>query len=307
MTIFESILLGIIQGIFMFFPVSSTSHLVLTQHWLIQRGSSLPSPESAEMILFDLIVHVGTLISIAVVFRRSLSRFLGHVWQDLRQLLSEWQSGTGNMKGLTPLLVPTDGRSGDRLYLRLAILGLLSVFVTGLIGFPMRSLFKEIFAHPLAISVTLTITGILLWYTDRKLRQPRGLRQITPWVATVIGIGQGLALMPGLSRSGMTISFALFVGLKRQWAAEYSFFIAFPTILGATALQLIEVLQADSLTLEFLPLFIGFLVAAVVGIVALQIVLNFLYKARFRYFSYYLWILAIIVAWGAISGQFTVV
>ncbi len=83
MTIIEAVILGIVQGIFMFFPVSSTSHLVVVQHFLIQRGSELPSPDSPEMIFFDLVVHVGTLVSIAVVFRRSLTLLAGKVWGDL--------------------------------------------------------------------------------------------------------------------------------------------------------------------------------------------------------------------------------
>ncbi|WP_416672101.1 undecaprenyl-diphosphate phosphatase [Egbenema bharatensis] len=312
MSLFESVLLGIIQGIFMFFPVSSTSHLVLTQHWLIQRGSSLPSPDSPEMIFFDLVVHVGTLISIVVVFRRSLSRLLTRIWKDFWQLAPEIGSSRGERLKLRlsalrtrSLLFPNGQRVGDRLYLRLAVLGMISVLVTGLIGLPLKSVFKEVFANPLAISFTLTITGILLWCTDRKLRQSRGLRSLSPWVASVIGIGQGLALIPGLSRSGMTISFALFTGLKRQWAAEYSFFIAFPTILGATVLQTIEVLEAESFNgLGVMPLLVGFIVSAGVGIVALQMVLHLLYKARFRYFSYYVWVLAAIVALGSWQGAF---
>jgi undecaprenyl-diphosphatase len=261
------------------------------------------------MIFFDLIVHVGTLVSIAVVFRQSLSRFLIKVWQDFLLLISDLKIQFGKPKFIKTfttetrsLFLPSQDKLDKRLYLRLAVLGMVSVMVTGLIGFPLRSVFKEVFASPFAIAITLTITGILLWYTDLKLKQPRGLRQITPWVATVIGVGQGLALIPGLSRSGMTISFSLFVGLKRQWAAEYSFFIAFPTILGATVLQFVDVLKAETMNIGLFPLTVGFIVSALVGIVALQVVLNFLYKAKFRYFSYYLWIVAIVVGWGAWRG-----
>jgi undecaprenyl-diphosphatase len=327
MNLFEAILLGIIQGIFMFFPVSSTSHLVLTQHWLIQRGSNLPPPESPDMILFDLIVHVGTLVSIVVVFRRSLSRLMVRIWRDFWELAPEiGSSKTERLKlrlsalSTRSLLFPERKResnseklqrsqtvakhSQDRLYLRLAILGMFSVFVTGAVGLPMKKLFEQVFANPTAICFTLTITGILLWWTDTKLRQPRGLRGLTPWVAGVIGLGQGLSLIPGLSRSGMTISFSLFTGLKRQWAAEYSFFIAFPTILGATFLQLLEIVRTDySISLGIVPLTVGFVVAAGVGIVALQMVLHLLYKARFRYFSYYLWVLAAVVAVGTYRGM----
>ncbi len=310
MSIWESILLGIIQGIFMFFPVSSTSHLVLTQHWLIQQGSALPSPDSPEMILFDLVVHVGTLISIVVVFRRSLSRMMVRIWKDLWYLEPDQATTRGARLKLRlsamrsrSLLFPSGQREGDRLYLRLAILGLFSVFVTAAVGFPLRSIFKTFFAEPLALSATLTITGILLWCTDAMKNQSRGLRALTPKVAAIIGLAQGLALIPGLSRSGMTISFALFTRLKRQWAAEYSFFIAFPTILAATFVQGLEVLGTDTWTgISWLTLSIGFVVAAIVGIGALQMVLTLLYRARFRFFSYYVWTLSILIAVGVYQG-----
>jgi len=284
-TIGEAILLGIMQGIFMFFPVSSTSHLALTQHWLITRGSALPAPESAEMILFDLIVHIGTLVSMAVVFRRSLGQFTGHLASGVR---TGFQTTPGGYQ---------------RLYRNLALFGLLSVLVTGLIGFPLKAAFETIFANPIAMSGTLVVTGILLWWTDILSRRPIGLRKIDWKVAVAIGAGQGLALMPGLSRSGTTIAFALFAGLKRKWAAEYSFFIAFPTILGASAIQGLQVARApEPLTLHWLPILVGFVVAAVVGVFALKLVLKLLYRARFRYFSFYVWALAIVVAWSSYRG-----
>ncbi|MBA4159719.1 MAG: undecaprenyl-diphosphate phosphatase [Gemmatimonadetes bacterium] len=285
MTVWEAILLGIIQGIFMFFPVSSTSHLALTQHWLISRGSEIPSPDSPEMIFFDLIVHVGTLVSMAVVFRKSLREFIGHLAAGVRSRFAETESGY------------------ERLYLKLAAYGLLSVAATGLIGFPLKAAFETIFASPLVMSGTLTVTGILLWWTDVLSRRPIGLRKINTRVALAIGVGQGLALMPGLSRSGTTIAFALFAGLKRRWAAEYSFFIAFPTILGASALQGLEVARApEPMTLHWAPILVGFVVAAIVGVFALYLVLKLLYRARFRYFSFYVWALALVVAWSAHRG-----
>ncbi len=285
MTILEAIILGIIQGVFMFLPVSSTSHLVIVQHWLISRGSALPPPESAEMILFDLVVHVGTLISIAVVFNKSLSGFLTKLKEDLQKYQ-----------------VKSD-RGREFLYLRLGALGLFSVFITGIVGLPLKTYFEQVFAHPAAISATLTVTGILLYVTDILGPRKRGLRGITPGVAAVIGAAQGMALMPGLSRSGMTITFALLSGLKRRWAAEYSFFIAFPTILLATAVQVLQVwyLQ-EPLNTGILQLATGFIVSALVGIAALKLVLKLLYRARFRYFSYYVWLLAAAVFVSTMRG-----
>jgi undecaprenyl-diphosphatase len=276
MTVWEAILLGIIQGIFMFFPVSSTSHLVLTQHFLISRGSEIPPPDSAEMILFDLVVHVGTLISMAVVFRKSLHRFIGDLAVGVRSRLAR--------------------REGQHLHIRLAAYGALSVAATAAIGFPLKAVFETVFAHPVVIAGTLTVTGILLWWTDVLARRPMGLKKINARVALIIGGAQGLALLPGMSRSGTTIAFALFAGLKRRWAAEYSFFIAFPTILGASAIQAFEVARLGGpVGLGLTPLLIGFMVAAVVGIFALQLVLKLLYRARFRYFSFYVWALAAVI------------
>jgi undecaprenyl-diphosphatase len=284
-TVPEAVLLGLIQGVFMFVPVSSTSHLALTQHWLISRGSVLPAPDSAEMILFDLIVHVGTLVSMAVVFRTSLAQFLGHLRAGVRSGFATTEGGY------------------ERLYLRLALLGGLTVAVTGLIGFPLKFAFETIFATPLAMSLTLVVTGILLWWTDTLSRRTIGLRRIDWKVASAIGVAQGLALMPGLSRSGTTIAFGLFAGLKRRWTAEYSFFVAFPTILGASAVQGLEVARSpDPMTLGWLPILVGFTIAAVAGIFALMLVLRLLYRARFRYFSYYVWTLAAVVAWNAFRG-----
>ena len=289
MTPLEALLLGIIQGIFMFFPVSSTSHLVLTQHWLISRGSEIPAPDSAEMIFFDLVVHVGTLVSMAVVFRRSLGHFLRRLFAGLR-------GGTAG-----------GGREPERrrLTVRLALLGLFSVAVTGAVGFPLKALFEEVFARPTMIAGTLSVTGLLLWWTDVLPPRTRKLEGIGVGTAAAVGLGQALALLPGLSRSGTTIAFGLFCGMKRRWAAEYSFFIAFPTIMGASFLQLLEVLSIEGgMSVGVAPFLIGFAVAAVVGIGALHIVLRLLYRARFRFFSYYVWTLAAFILIASAQGWF---
>jgi undecaprenyl-diphosphatase len=279
MAIWVAILLGIIQGIFMFFPVSSTSHLALMQHFLISRGVVLPDPDSPEMILFDLVVHVGTLVSIAYVFRDSLSKYIAWTLSGFW----EWKTGERTPKG--------------DLYRRLTFYGLLSVFVTGVIGFPLKSLFEGVFAQPLIMSGTLIVTGIILYWTDVLPPRKIGLREIGIGMAVIIGVAQAMALMPGLSRSGMTIAFALFAGLQRRWAAEYSFFIAIPTILGATLLQSIEVFgYGGTITLGWGAMITGFVVSAVVGIIALRVVVHLLYRANFRVFSYYVWLLAVVVA-----------
>ncbi|EFI33884.1 Bacitracin resistance protein BacA [Desulfonatronospira thiodismutans ASO3-1] len=284
MTLFVAALLGVIQGIFMFLPVSSTAHLVLAQHWLIRHDHPLPPPDSPEMILFDLVVHVGTLVSIVVVFWSSLKVFCVRCVQ---------QSFAWAKKG---------GRENSILYPRLFLLGMFSVLCTGVLGLSFKAAFEHIFATPYMVGVTLILTGALLWWTDRLKPRRRGLKKINAGVAGVIGLAQGMALMPGLSRSAMTIVFALFTGLKRRWAAEYSFFLAIPTICAATLLQGVEVFRLGGLG-EVSPaaLIMGFVVAALVGIVSLKLVVYFLYKARLKVFSFYVWLLAAAILSGLLD------
>lgn len=284
MAIWIAILLGIIQGIFMFLPVSSTAHMVLAEHWLIARGHAVPDPASAEMILFNLVVHVGTLVSIVVVFWRPLQRFVRNVFGDALQ----W-AGQG-------------GRRGIPLFLRLFLLGMFSVLCTGLLGMGFKASFEWIFANPSMIAVTLVFTGVVLFWTDRLSPRKRGLRQTGLGTAAVIGIAQGFALAPGLSRSAMTIVFALFAGLKRRWAAEYSFFLAIPTILAATLVQSRDVFRVGGLQeVSLAALGVGFVVAAVVGIVSLKIVVWTLYRAQLKIFSFYVWLLAALILFGVID------
>lgn len=148
---------------------------------------------------------------------------------------------------------------------------------------------------------TLAITGGLLWITDRLPPRPKGLRDIRPTTALGIGIAQGLSLMPGISRSGITIAASLLFGLKRRWAAEYSFFLAIPTILAATLVQFMELQGAGGATrLGWLDMAVGMGVAAVVGTLALMLVVKLLYRAKLRIFYWYLWFLAILVALGIV-------
>jgi undecaprenyl-diphosphatase len=280
MVLWIAILLGLVQGVFMFLPVSSTAHLVLVQHWLISRGHELPAPESPEMILFDLVVHVGTLVSIVVVF-----------WPSFRPFCRQCVEGA----------LRWAGRPGARLPLqfRLFMLGMFSVLITGVIGLALRAIFEQVFASPMLVAFNLVLTGILLWWTDALPRRRRGLKGINLGVAGVIGSAQALALMPGLSRSAMTMVFGLFTGLKRRWTAEYSFFLAIPTILAATAIQSVDVVGHGGLNgLGVDALAAGFVTAALVGIVALRAVLYLLYRARLKLFSFYVWALAISVLLG---------
>lgn len=264
--------LGLVQGMFMFVPVSSTSHLALFQHVLIGRGVDLPDPESAQMVLFDLILHVGTLVSIAVVMRRPIVALVSGTRAELRA----W-----HRTRIAP--------SGGALH-TLRMLALATV-VTGVLGLGVRAIAPTVFGAPAAIAVMLSLTGLILWWTDRA----RVLIAASPVViAITIGAAQALALLPGLSRSGLTIAIALAVGLRRAQAAEFSFLVAIPTILAATLVQWFGI-RGEPLDIPLSSIAIGFAVSAVVGVLALLVVLHLLYSARFRIFSVYVWALALVV------------
>jgi undecaprenyl-diphosphatase len=276
-TVLESLLLGLIQGVFMFVPVSSTSHLVLTQHWLVANGSAMPQPESPEMVLFDLVVHVGTLVSIVVVMRGGLRELAGGVLSDLR---------TGRLKTGLRHAVAT----------RLVALMLLATAVTGVLGLLLRDhLTAGVFGSPAIVAGALLVTGAMLWWTDHLGDGWRGPAQVTVWVAVAVGVAQAVALTPGISRSGTTIFIALLLGMHRPLAARFSFYVAIPTILGGSALQALDVLGAGGLSIGWAPMAAAFVVSAVVGAVALWAVLKLLEQARFRIFSVYVVLLAGVV------------
>jgi len=286
MTYLEAAILGLVQGVFMFVPVSSTAHLVVTQHLMIARGSQMPAPDSAAMILFDLVVHVGTLVSIAIVFWPSLAALAR---AGMRETFALFDTGA-KARRIGP-------------FTWLMLMGLLTVFITGVLGLLLKRTFEAVFGAPHILVVTLGVTAVLLYVTDRLGRRLRRLKDIGPGVAIIIGVAQALALIPGISRSGITIIAGLFTGLKRRWAAEYSFLVAIPTILAATLLQGVEVYRGEGIEgVGVAPLAIGFVVAAASGTIALRLVLMLLMRAQLKIFSAYLILLAGAIWFGVFEG-----
>lgn len=280
MSLWESVLLGAIQGLFMFIPVSSSSHLVLVQQWLAAEGSPLPAPDTPEMILFNLVVHLGTMASVVVVMWRPLKRLVKGIWREL----GHWR----RRRTLRHMI-----------HLRLALLGLLTTAITGVLGLLIRAYGTGVFATPWAVALMLMITGVVLWWSDSVKTTWRGATQMTVLVAVVIGLAQAAALFPGLSRSGLTIAAALALGMHRPLAAQFSFFVAIPTIVAATGLQSLSLLDPASfeggLFLGWQDYALGFVVAAVVGAGALWMVLRLLYRGHFRVFAVYVVGLALFV------------
>ena len=243
MNIVESIILGIIQGLTEFLPVSSSGHLVLVQHIL---GVEI------EGVLLEIILHLGTLLAILIYYRLEIiDLWLGAFYGDMKK----------------------------RKYLLYLFISILPI---GFIGVFCRN-FIELFFNPLTVCVALFINGIILASTFFITKKPA--KELTLFISLLIGLFQIFALIPGISRSGITISIALALGLFHKEATKFSFFLAIPGLLGA---GLIEFINLDSFNnISVISLIFGFLSSALIGYIIIDLLLKLISKGKFYYFSFY--------------------
>jgi undecaprenyl-diphosphatase len=266
------ILLGAVQGITEFLPVSSSGHLALLQTLF---GFDAESPE---MLLFDLAVHLGTVVAVVVVLWRSLPGF------SVRETIGA--DGGGE---LADTLRPISVR-------RLLTMILAATVATGIVVMPLKKMFEGAFGSLAVIAAMWLITGTLLWITDRKKHAKLDLDQFGLRGAFLVGLAQGVAVMPGISRSGATVCVAILLGLNRVRAVELSLLIGIPAVLGASLVESLgkwQTLRSGSLPL--LSLLLGGVVAAVVGVVAIKLLIRFAKAAKLKYFGFYCYALAILV------------
>ena len=259
--------LGIIQGLTEFLPVSSSGHLVLFQDLF-----GLRHPE----IFFDVSVHVGTLAAICVFF-----------FKDLKEIAT-------TLLSVSTWSIREDSFWRNLCYkpeIRLFGLILVGTVPTAFIGLLFRPVAAKVFSSVQIVGVMLLVTGLLLWLTRKLRRGGRDTTQLTIRDALFIGMMQGVALLPGFSRSGATIATGLFRGIDRETAARYSFLLSIPAILGAMVLEL-----DDALASGFPPARIvlpGAFMAAVVGYGALRVLIHVVKKGDLHAFAPYCWLLGV--------------
>ncbi len=279
MTILEAIILGAVQGATEFLPISSSGHLVLGNRLL---GLNEPN------LLFDIVLHVGTLVAVMGYYRRD-------IWAVVRDLYVGVTSGVRE-KSLDAFL------SGEGS--RLAVLVVLASIPTAILGLMLeRVLDPEGGERLVTASVVcgiLIVNGCMLfsnrWLMDREVSDRGGrwtLWGVTPLVALGIGLIQGIAVLPGVSRSGATITLALLLGVSRNEAARFSFLLSIPAILGALVLKLDVDLFANADAATVLPFLTGAAAAAAVGLVCLMWLVKLLRDARFHHFAWYCWAVGI--------------
>ncbi len=275
LTYLKSILLGIVQGATEFLPVSSSAHLAIFQRFMSLDGSS------DTVLIFDAAAHIGTVIAVAFVFRKAFTSYLVRLRSELRQ----------------------DFR-GRRHALRFCWLGVLASIPTAAIGLGFKDWFEASFSKPSHYGTALLITGALLAATALVGRGRKGWAKFRPWHALVIGVAQGCAVTPGISRSGSTICTGALLGLRRRWAGEFSFFIAVPAILGGAAVQFSKVARMSAEQLAAVPwgpIVTGSLVSLVVGVVCLIWLVHVIRKARLHWFSVYCWLAGGLILTGALD------
>ncbi len=261
---FDAILLGVIQGFTEFLPISSSGHLALTQRWLDLQ------PDSPEMLLFDILVHLGTLIAVFVVFARPVVRFARRLVRECSPSWARRRHGLG-----------------------IVVLAVAATIPTAVIGLTFKDSFEAAFAEPVSIAICLIVTGCMLAVLAKVRRGRRGWAEYRWWEAGLIGVAQALAILPGISRSGSTICMGAYMGWRRRWAAEFSFLIAVPAIAGGTLLKVLDTLALPTEELARIPwgpATVGSSASLLVGVLALKLLLSAVRRAKLHYFAPYCWV-----------------
>lgn len=267
LTFLMAILLGLVQGVAEFLPISSSGHLTLLQHFF--------GMEEVDN-LYNILLHFATLIAVCIAYRKDIAEMIVEFFRGLAALFSR--------RGARETGRPPEGR---RLVL-LVIVGTLPLFVI----LPIEGLVEGLGGSPAFVSVMLLVTGCLLFFSDRLARGGKTARTATVKDALLVGVAQGIATVPGLSRSGTTISAGMVLGFDRKFAVRYSFLLSLPAVLGATLLKVVDVATGEvEVDLALLPKYIvGMIVAGVVGYFAIQLVKLLADKGKFGKFAYYCWI-----------------
>ena len=264
MTYLTSAILGVVQGVAEFLPISSSGHLTLFQHFL-----GMPEPDN----LFNILLHFATLLAVCVYYFQDIVEMIVEFFRGIAALFSRHPS-RGN---------PPEAR---RLVL-LVIVGTLPLFVVVLV----KNAVESIGNYPAAVSCALILTGFILFFSDRLGGGRKTARNATLKDVLLVGVAQGFATVPGLSRSGTTISAGMALGFDRKFAVRFSFLLSLPAVLGATLLEVKDVLeQPGSLPEGVLPMYLlGMVIAGVVGYFAIRLVNLLANRGKFGKFAYYCW------------------
>lgn len=283
MTYFMSAVLGFVQGVAEFLPISSSGHLTLFQYFF-----GMEEPDQ----LFNVLLHFATLLAVCVVY-----------WRDIWEMILEFFRFFGDM-------FSRQRRRGHppeaRRMVLLIIVGTLPLFLV----LPIKDQVETLGSNPVFVSCALLVTGCILFLSDQMARGHKTAKNATLLDVLLVGVAQGVATIPGLSRSGCTISAGMVRGFDRKFAVRYSFLMSLPAVLGATLLKVLDVMELEGgVPAENLPKYLlGMAIAAVVGYFSIQLVKLLADKGKFGAFAFYCWgagalfILLYIMGWSLVPA-----
>lgn len=262
----SSIFLGLVQGIAEFLPISSSGHLSLFQHFFGLSEAGL---------FFDVLLHLGTLIAIFVYY-----------WKDIVNLVKAF---IRLVAGLFSRKKKEEGKKGRKDPGARMILMLIVATLPLIVVLPIKDKVESLYSNTIFVGCALIVTGCILFFSDRMAKGKKTVRSATLLDALLVGVGQALAVVPGLSRSGTTISAGMLRGFSRKFAVRFSFLLSIPAVLGANIISIGDAVAAGIDT-SLLPAYIaGTVVAAVSGYFAIRLVNLLADKGKFGNFAYYCW------------------
>lgn len=264
MNFIQAILMGIVQGLSEFLPISSSAHLVFTSNFYkVFKGIEI-AQASNEEVFFDIMVHLGTLIAVLIFFRKDIVKILKAMLNASKT--KDWSNSEA----------------------KIGFFIIIGTFLTICLALPINEIAEKLVYSPVIVGILLFITGFTLLYSEYKSKKITEKKVVDLKSSIFIGLAQGLAALPGFSRSGWTIATGLFFGLDRVTAARYSFLLSIPIILGASLLYpLIKIDIAEAVQYNWTAIIAGTFISGIVGYLCIKYFMKFISKFSLAIFGYY--------------------
>ena len=273
MDLLQSVLMGIVQGLSEFLPISSSGHLVFTSNFYKIFNEIDVVQHSNQEIFLDIMLHLGTLVAVLIFYRREILEIIKALYIGIK--LKDYSSRN----------------------FKLGIYIILGTIITVLIAYPLDGIAASLVFKPELVGILLIITGLILLISERFSQKVQEKQKLTLKKSILIAIAQGLAALPGFSRSGLTISAGLFAGMDRKEAANYSFLLSIPIILGASMFYpLITLDIKEVISYNWLSIIVGTFVSGCVGYLCIKYFIKFVGKFSLAFFGYYCLIVGILTA-----------
>lgn len=265
MGILQSILMGIVQGLSEFLPISSSAHLVFTSNFYKVFKNIPIADQSTQEVFLDIMLHLGTLIAVLIYFRKDVL----DICKALITAIKDRNFNDNNAK--------------------LGIYIIVGTIVTIILALPMEKVANHLVFHPAIVGILLIITGVTLFFSEYlSKKRTKKTETIDLKQSILIGLAQGIAVLPGFSRSGWTIATGLFTGLDRKMAARYSFLLSIPIILGASMVYpLLKIDIAQALTYNWIAIILSTIVSGLVGYVCIKYFMKFISRFSLNIFGWY--------------------